>query len=94
MSFKFTVLKCMIAFGYFTVQNMSFKFQIQIGAKRKIPMKVMNTWMNMRSAGGRVEEPPSPHLQFRYPHCVPILVHIWFWTALTILGWYAKEERT
>ena len=28
----------------------------------------------MRSAGGRVREPPSPHLQFRYPHCVPILV--------------------
>ena len=28
----------------------------------------------MRSAGGRVQEPPSPHLQFRYPHCVPILV--------------------
>ena len=30
--------------------------------------------VNMRSAGGRVQEPPSPHLQFRYPHCVPILV--------------------
>ena len=30
--------------------------------------------VSMRSAGGRVQEPPSPHLQFRYPHCVPILV--------------------
>ena len=30
--------------------------------------------VNMRSAGGRVQEPPSPQLQFRYPHCVPILV--------------------
>ena len=30
--------------------------------------------VSMRSAGGRVQEPPSPHLQFRYPHCVPILI--------------------
>ena len=30
--------------------------------------------VSMRSAGGRVQEPPSPHLQFRYPHCVPILM--------------------
>ena len=30
--------------------------------------------VNMRSAGGRVQEPPSPHLQFRYPHCAPILM--------------------
>ena len=30
--------------------------------------------VSMRSAGGRVQEPPCPHLQFRYPHCVPILV--------------------
>ena len=30
--------------------------------------------VSMRSAGGRVQEPPSPHLQFRYPHCVPILL--------------------
>ena len=30
--------------------------------------------VSMRSAGGRVQEPPSPHLQFRYPHCLPILV--------------------
>ena len=29
--------------------------------------------VSMRSAGGRVQEPPCPHLQFRYPHCVPIL---------------------
>jgi hypothetical protein len=30
----------------------------------------------MRSAGGRVQEPLFPHLQFRYPHCAPILVHL------------------
>ena len=30
--------------------------------------------VSMRSAGGRVQEPPSPHLQFRYPHCAPILL--------------------
>jgi len=30
--------------------------------------------VNMRNAGGGVQEPPCPHLQFRYPHCVPILV--------------------
>ena len=30
--------------------------------------------VSMRSAGGRVQEPASPQLQFRYPHCVPILV--------------------
>ena len=30
--------------------------------------------VSMRSAGGRVQEPPCPHLQFRYPHCVPILI--------------------
>ena len=71
-------------FGYFTVQtSMSFKlFQIQKGVsnpqkgpKEKFPHEGDEHLLdeNMRSAGGRVEEPPSPHLQFRYPHCVPIL---------------------
>ena len=40
------------------------------GSKKNSVMKVVNR----RSAGERVQEPPSPHLQFRYPHCVPILL--------------------
>ena len=40
------------------------------GSKKNSVMKVVN----MRSAGGRVQEPPCPHLQFRYPHCVPVLL--------------------
>jgi hypothetical protein len=38
--------------------------------------------VSMRSAGGRVQVPPlRPNRS------------LWFRTALTILGWYAKEER-
>ena len=60
--------------------------------------------VSMRSAGGRVQEPPFPHLQFRYPHCVPILITMVLdsshnlrmihegRTIVTILVYYSKSR--